>query len=140
MRRRHRRRRHVPNLLDQKLPLINKLLIIGPILQKMRQEMQQLLPVHNQDLLHGDRLIGVGHKDFKDVEALVLYHLAVVAQQVHADLEVLAAVHVGGHDVVVGAVEQDLAEELDGLALGHVAVGLDQDGVVFAEEELEVGG
>lgn len=37
--RRHRRRRHIPYLLDQKLPLINKLLVIGPILEKVRQEL-----------------------------------------------------------------------------------------------------
>lgn len=82
----------------------------------------------------------VRDKDLEDVEALVLDHFAVVAEEVHADLEMLAAVDVGGHNGVVGAVEEDLAEEFDGLALCDVAVGLDEDVVVFVEEEVEVGG
>lgn len=74
------------------------------------------------------------------MKPFVLDHLAVVAEEVHADLEVLAAVDVGRHDVVVGAVEEDLAEQLDALALGDVAVGLDEGFVVLVEEELKVDG
>lgn len=83
--------------------------------------------------------MGVGDKHLEDMEAFVLDHLAVVSEQVHADLEVLAAVDVGGHDVVVGSIQEDLAEEFDGLALGDVRGGLDEDGVVFGEEEVKVG-
>lgn len=106
----------------------------------MREESKELLSVHEEDLLNGDRFVWICDEDLEDVEALVLDHLAVVAEEVHADLEVLAAVDVGGHDAVVGAVEEDLAEELDGLALCDVAVRLDEDGVVFLEEEVEVDG
>jgi len=53
---------------------------------------------------------------------------------------VLAAVDVGRHDVVVGPVQQNLAEEFYGLSFCDVAVGLDEDGVVFGEEEVEVYG
>jgi len=72
------------------------------------------------------------------MKALVLHHLAVVSEQVHANLQMLSAVDVLGHDVVVGSVEEDLAQELDGLPLGDVAVGLDQYVVVLVEEQLEV--
>ncbi len=106
----HGRGRQIPNLFDQKLALVNKLLVLGTVLEEVGQELQQAIPVHNQDLLHGDRFVRVGDEDLEDVEALVLDHFAVVAQQVHADLEVLAAVDIGRHDVVVGAVQQDLAQ------------------------------
>lgn len=106
----------------------------------MRQEGQQLLPIHKQDLLNCDRLVRVRHEDLKDVKALVLHHLAVVAEEVHADLEVLAPVDIGRHDVVVGAVQQYLAEKLDRLPLRDVAVGLDQYVVVPVEKELKVDG
>ena len=140
LRRWHGCGRQISDLLDQKLALVDKLLVLGAVLQKVRQELQQLVPVHDQDLLHGYRLVGVGHKHLEHVETLVLYHLAVVAQQVHADLKMLAAVDVGRHDVVVGAVQQDLAEQFDRLALGDVAVRLDQHLVVPVEEEVEVDG
>ena len=52
----------------------------------------------------------------------------------------LASVHVACHYGVVGAVEEDLAEEFDGLPFCHVAGGFYQDVVVFVEEEVEVGG
>lgn len=82
----------------------------------------------------------VRHKHLEDMEALVLHHLAVVSEQVHADFEVLASVDVGDHDAVVGAVEENFAEQFDGLAFGDVAVGLDENIVVFFEEEIEVDG
>ena len=76
--------------------------------------------------------------NLEDVKALVLHHLAVVAQQIHAQLQVVTRVDVGGHDVVVGAVEQDLAQQLDRLPLGHVRARLHQHLVVGGEEALEV--
>lgn len=71
----------------------------------MGEEVEQLVAVHEEDLLHGDGLVGVGHEDLEDVETLVLDHLPVAAQEVHADLQVLASVHVRGHDIVVRTVE-----------------------------------
>lgn len=49
-------------------------------------------------------------------------------------------VNIGCHDVVVGPVQQYLAQKLDGLALGDVRLGLDEDAVVLAEKKLEVNG
>lgn len=63
----------------------------------------------------------------EDMEPLILYHLAIVAQQFHAKLEVLSAVHIGHHHIVVRTVQQDLPKEFDALSLGHVRVRLDQD-------------
>lgn len=66
--------------------------------------------------------MGICNENLEDVEAFVLDHLAVVLEQVHAKLEVLAAVDVFGHDVVICAVEEDFAKELDGLAFCDVRV------------------
>lgn len=50
----------------------------------------------------------------------------------------LPAINIGSHDVIVGAIKQDLTEKLYGLTLGHVTVGLHQDVVVLVEEEFKV--
>jgi hypothetical protein len=46
----------------------------------------------------------------------------------------LAAIDVGGHDAVIGAVQEYLAEELDGLPFCDIAVGLDENVVILFEE------
>ena len=74
------------------------------------------------------------------MKALVLHHFAIVFEQVHAQFQVFATVDVLGHDVVVGAVEQEFAEEFNALAFCNVRGGLDEDGVVASEEEGEVDG
>ncbi len=107
------RQGHILDLFNQELALIDELLIVGAILEEVRQEGQELLPVHQKDLLHSDRLMGVCDEDLEDVKAFVLNHFSVIAQQVHADLEVLASIHVGRHDAIVGTVEEDFAEQLD---------------------------
>lgn len=135
---RDRSRGHAPDLLDQELALINELLVVGSVFQELRQEGQQLVPIHNQDFLDRNRLVRVGHKDLEDVEAFVLHHFAVVAQQVHADLEMFSSVNVLRHDVIVGSVQQDFAQKLDGLPFGDIAVRLHQYAVVFVEKELKV--
>ena len=47
-------------------------------------------------------------------------------------------IDIGGHDVVVGAVEQNLAEELDGLPLGDVVLRREER--VVARKELGIMG
>lgn len=37
---------HIPDLFDQKLSFVDELLVIGSILQKVRQECEQFFPVH----------------------------------------------------------------------------------------------
>lgn len=102
---RYRVWRHIPNLFNEKLPLVDKLVVIRAILQEMRQEVQKLISIHKQDLLHRNRLVRVGDEDLEDVEALILHHLTVAPKKVHADLEVLTPVDVGGHDVIIGSIE-----------------------------------
>ena len=74
----------------------------------------------------------------KDMKPLVLHHLALVLEEVHAELEVGAAVDVGHHDLVVGPIEQDLTQQLDRLSFGDVALRLHQNAVVLGEEEVEI--
>lgn len=74
----------------------------------------------------------------EDVESLVLHHPPVVFQLPHDELEVVARVDVARHDLVELTVEQDLAQQLDALALCDVALRSYQDVVVALEEQVEV--
>ena len=65
------------------------------------------------------------------MEGLKLNILAAVAQQVHHHLEVSFVRDVSDHHVEVGAIEEDLAKQLQGLPLGDV---------VGRHDELGVGG
>ena len=51
--------------------------------------------------------------DLEDVERLKLYVLGPVPQQVHHHLEIVLIGDVPRHDLKVGSVEKDLAEELE---------------------------
>ena len=95
--------------------------------------------VRDEDLEHGGAFIGIGHEDFEDVESFVLNHSSMVTQQLHAQFEVLALRHVGGHDSVIGAVEEDLAQQFDGLPFSHVRVRVEEETIVEAEEAGKVG-
>ena len=65
------------------------------------------------------------------MERLKLNVLALVPQEVHHHLEVSFVRDVSGHHVEVGAIEEDLAKQLQGLPLGDV---------VGRHDELGVGG
>lgn len=71
---------HIANLLDQKFSLIDELLIIGAILQKVGEEGEEFFAVHEEDFLDGNRLVGIRNKDLEDVEAFILDHFSVVAE------------------------------------------------------------
>jgi hypothetical protein len=73
------------------------------------------------------------------VESFVVDHLPVVPQQPHDDLKMVARVDVLCHDVVICAVEQNLAQQLDRLALCDIALRLYQYRIVLDEEHIEVG-
>ena len=60
------------------------------------------------------------------VEGLELNVLALVAEEIHHHLEIRLACDIPGHHVEVRTVEQDLAEELERLALRDVIVREDQ--------------
>ena len=65
-----------------------------------------------ENVVDGLGLLGVGDKDFEHVEGLELDALALVAQQVHHQLEVRRVANVSRHDVEVGAVQQELSQQL----------------------------
>lgn len=69
----------------------------------------------------------------EDVEGLKLDVAALVPEQVHHHLEVGLIGDVARHDLVVGSVEEDFSEELDGLAFGDV-VGREDESRVRREE------
>lgn len=48
--------------------------------------------------------------NLEHVEALVLHHLAIVSEQRHTRLQVLATVDVRGHHIVVTPIQKDFAE------------------------------
>lgn len=139
---RRRRRRRRGQLLDDPdairllIPQLHVLLAL--VLQEPGQEPEQPLAVEAQDPDHLLALLGVGHEDLEDVEGLVVEHAAVVAEELHGELEVGGGSDVRGHDGVVCAFEQERGEEVDGLPLGYVAVGEDQEAVVVLDEEGEV--
>jgi hypothetical protein len=128
-------------LSDQKALFVDELLVLGAVLEEGREEAQELLAVADQDLLHRMRLVWVGDENLEsqitrltfqggmyleDMKTLVIDHFPVVSQQLHDDLEVFARVDVLCHDIVVGPIEQNLAQQLDGLTLRHIAVRLYQ--------------
>lgn len=79
-------------------------------------------------LREGARCMRLPTKKFiylEDVETLVLNHLSVILQQVHAQLQMLAAVDILRHYAIVGSVEEDLSEKLNRLSFCYVRVGLD---------------
>ena len=61
-------------------------------------------------------------KHLEDMEGLKLYRGGLVLQQRHDRLEVLRRGDVPCHHREVGAVEEELAEELEGLPACHVVV------------------
>lgn len=73
------------------------------------------------------------------MERLVLHHLPVILQEVHSQFEVVTAGDVGGHYDVVRPVEEEFAEEFDGLPFCDVGVAQEEDRIiVFGEEEIVV--
>jgi hypothetical protein len=69
------------------------------------------------------------------MKSLILYHFSVVSKEIHASFQVIAAVNICCHDIIVGAVQQDFPKQLDALSLRHVGVGLDQNLMISAEEQ-----
>jgi len=72
------------------------------------------------------------------MKALVLHHLPVVLELPHDELQVITRRDIAGHDIVKLTVQEHFAQQLDRLALGHVALRPDQRVVVSVEEEVEV--
>lgn len=69
----------------------------------------------------------------EDVERLELDVLAPIFEQIHHDLEVLLVRDVPRHDLEVGPVEQDFAEQFQRLPLRDVVGRLDQERILREE-------
>lgn len=90
----------------------------------------RIVSAHSDTIDHQARL--------EHVKALVLHHLPIVLEKVHTELQMLASIHIYVHDVIVCSIQQYLSQELDGLSLRDVGVGLHERVVVFCEEKIEV--
>lgn len=53
------------DLPDQEALLVNKLLVLGAVLQKRRQKSKQLFTVADENFLYSHRLIGVRNEDLQ---------------------------------------------------------------------------
>ncbi|KAI3487715.1 hypothetical protein L1887_48321 [Cichorium endivia] len=123
--------------LEDVLLFVDKLLVVLVVVE-VGEELDQTLAVAPQDVFDLRRLLGVGDKHLEHVEGLKLDVLAAVAQQIHHHLEVVLARNVARHDGKVGAVQQDLAEQLERLSLGDV-VGRLQQRRIRRKEAVVVG-
>ena len=74
----------------------------------------------------------------EDVKALILHHLPLVPQQIHAQLQMLPLIHILHHDAVIRPIQEQLAQQLDALPLRHIALALDQHVIVPTKKELEI--
>ena len=103
------------------------------------QEFEELVLVTPKDALYLRRLLRVGDEhlwadvsrtsrrqirqaDLEHVECLELDILALVPKEIHHHLQIRLARDIPGHHVEVRTIEQDLAEELERLALRDVIV------------------
>lgn len=99
-----------------------KLLVLLVIVE-VAQENKELLLVAAENGLDLRGLLGVRDKDLEDMECFELDVAALVAEHVHHHLEVCLVRDVAGHDIEVGAVEQDLTKQLERLPLRDIVRG-----------------
>lgn len=129
--------REVANGLDQPSFLVVELIVIRPVLQKLWQESQQPVFVHDQELLDLERFVRIGGEDLaesachcapccasylEDVESLILYHTSIILQLPHDKLQIVSRIDISRHDFVELPIEQYFAKQLDALPLGDVAL------------------
>lgn len=112
---------YVPSIADAYRELLVLLVVV-----ELAQEDEELLLVAAENGLDLRGLLGVRNKDLEDVECLELDVAALVAEHVHHHLQVRLVRDVPRHDVEVGAVEQDLAEQLERLPLRDVVRGQEE--------------
>jgi len=72
------------------------------------------------------------------VEAFVVDHAAVVAEEVHAEFEIGIGFDVAGHEGVVAAFEEEARQEINGLAFCDVRGGIEERVIVERDEVVEI--
>lgn len=72
------------------------------------------------------------------MKPLVLHHLPIVSQQIHAQLQILSTGDVFRHDIIVCSVQENFSEQLDRLSLCDVGLRAEEDAVVSLEEKIEI--
>lgn len=123
--------------VEQRVLLFVELVVIFVFLEFL-QEFDELLLVPNEDVDDRRRFLRVGNEDLEHMKGLELNGLGVPAQQIHHDLEVVGRIDKFHHDIEVGPVKQQLAQQFKRLALGHVVAAHQQDGVLL-DEIVEIG-
>ena len=91
---------------------VDELLVVLVVVE-IGEKLHQPLSIAPEDIFDDWRLLGVGHKDLKDMEGLELDVFALVLEEVHHVLEILLVRDVPCHDVEICPVQQNLSEELE---------------------------
>ena len=76
----------------------------------------------------GDALAKTCQTDLEHMERFKLNVLTLIPQQVHHHLEISLASNVSSHHIEVCSVEQNLAQEFQGLAFRHVVFRENESG------------
>lgn len=118
------------------LLFIDKLLVVLVVVE-VGQEGDQTFAILAQNILNLRRFLGVSDKHLEYVECFKLDVFALVAEKVHHHFEVVFGRDVFGHNGEIGSIEEDLAEEFEGLSFGDVVGRLKQGGV-HGEERVVV--
>lgn len=56
--------------------------------------------------------MGIRNKDLEDMEALILHHLSLVSEKIHAYFQMLSSVNIGRHYGIIRPVQKNFAEKL----------------------------
>lgn len=78
--------------------------------------------------------------DLENVKSLILYHLSVVTEEVHASFQMISAVNICCHDIIIGTVQEDFPKQFDALSFRHIGVGLYENLVISAKEQTIICG
>eukprot|EP00326_Haptolina_ericina_P018670 CAMPEP_0181185794 /NCGR_PEP_ID=MMETSP1096-20121128/9697_1 /TAXON_ID=156174 ORGANISM="Chrysochromulina ericina, Strain CCMP281" /NCGR_SAMPLE_ID=MMETSP1096 /ASSEMBLY_ACC=CAM_ASM_000453 /LENGTH=191 /DNA_ID=CAMNT_0023274661 /DNA_START=118 /DNA_END=692 /DNA_ORIENTATION=- len=111
----------VADLSDKKMFLLNELLIRSFVLEFPHKTDEPLL-IAKEQIEHSRLFVRVGHEYFEYVERLVLNVRTPVTKKRHHYLEVVRRRNEPRHYCKIGTIEQQLPEELHGLAFGDIII------------------
>mmetsp|Transcript_12385 Transcript_12385/g.40781 ORF Transcript_12385/g.40781 Transcript_12385/m.40781 type:complete len:201 (-) Transcript_12385:547-1149(-) len=102
--------------------LFGEELLILAVRLELREVVDELVPVRDEDLHDGLGLVRVGNKDFEDVERLELDCARAVAEELHHQDEVAHVRDVAHHHRSIHALEEEVGEKLERLSPERVVV------------------